>query len=151
MSRHTRRSFLVQAIASLSAGALPGCGGEAPPHNTISEPDAGTAEDASVLPDAASDSAGAERLYFAADDLDAVYDLGMRYLAALAIPLTAAAVREAARSTVGLIESASTDSAAVSALVERVRDDFQRDVTLDLDGWVLSRTELDLCALCLFA
>jgi hypothetical protein len=145
--RHTRRSFLVQALAGLGLGA---CGGDRPQQRATSHaPDGGTADDASAPPDEAGGASA--KLYFAADDLEAVYALGMRYVAALAIPLTAEAVREAARSTVGVIETAPSDSAALTTLAERVRQEFSTDVTFDLDGWVLSRTELDLCALCLFA
>ncbi len=146
-SRHTRRSFLVQALAGLGVSA---CGGESPPKPVpADDPDGGTADDASVPADAG--GGGASKLYFAADDLEAVYELAIRYLAALAIPLTEQAVRAAASSTVAVIEAAPSDSDAVTALVQRVRDDFGADVTFDLDGWVLSRTELELCALCLFA
>ena len=35
-----------------------------------------------------------------------------------------------------------------SRLEARVRDDFAHGLTVQLDGWILSRTEARLCALC---
>lgn len=55
-------------------------------------------------------------------------------LSALA-PLGAGAQRPAAADLAGRLEAL-------------VRDDFARGLTVQLDGWILSRTEARLCALC---
>jgi hypothetical protein len=152
-SRHTRRTFLAQALAGVGVGALPACGGDSAkrrPASHMAEPDAGPAADASTP----RDTSRAESLassYFAADDLAAARELGMLYLAARSLPITEQSVLELAQGTIEIIEAEASDEAAVAALVERVRGDFSADDTVDLSGWVLSRSELELCALCLFS
>ncbi len=41
------------------------------------------------------------------------------------------------------------ERAAIAALVQAVRRDFREQRTVELEGWVLSRTEVELCLLTL--
>ena len=69
----------------------------------------------------------------------------------LELAVTPESVREAARDTLDVIAQARTRQAALTALRQAVRRDFQEGRSIELQGWVLSRTELELCALTLFS
>jgi hypothetical protein len=59
------------------------------------------------------------------------------------------AILEHTRGTMDMIASARTQQAAMTALVGAVRRDFQEGRVLQLEGWLVSRTEVELCALTL--
>jgi hypothetical protein len=81
----------------------------------------------------------------AAGLLDAARRIGERHLATAASDPQGAA-RLSARAT-DIIRRASDRSAAVADLREAVRRDFASNQTRQLDGWVLSETELSVCVL----
>lgn len=58
-------------------------------------------------------------------------------------------IRAATAGTLDLISAAKTRQAALTALVRAVRTDFREGRIIELHGWVLSRTEAELCALAL--
>jgi hypothetical protein len=49
--------------------------------------------------------------------------------------------------TLQLIARAQSDSAAIAALVRAVRSDFRDGRVVDVDGWIISRTEGELCVI----
>jgi hypothetical protein len=77
--------------------------------------------------------------------------LGEAFMASLTLDVTVENVGEVARDTLVAIQAARTPAAAVKVLQQAVRDDFREGRTVHLHGWVLSRTELELCALSLLA
>jgi hypothetical protein len=98
------------------------------------------------------DSARASHLavgYFGTTQADAVRAIGEAYLKHMRIESSPAAILTAAAGTLALIDAARTQTANTTALVAAVRRDFQEGRVVDLQGWVLSRTELELCALTL--
>ena len=89
--------------------------------------------------------------YLGAGAGDAARTIGEAYLRQLGIENTPAAIAAATSDTLRLIAGAAGESAAVAALVQAVRRDFREVRTVELEGWVLSRTEVDLCLLVLLA
>ena len=76
---------------------------------------------------------------------------GEVFMSHLQLDITAESIQEAARVTLDVIAQAPTRQAALTALGRAVRRDFQEGRTIELQGWVLSRTELELCALTLLS
>jgi hypothetical protein len=60
-------------------------------------------------------------------------------------------IQAAAAGALKLISAGQTRQAALTSLVRAVRSDFRDGRTVELHGWVLSRTEAELCALTLLA
>ena len=77
--------------------------------------------------------------------LDAARRIGERHLATVASNPQGAA--DLLARAVDIIRRAPDRSAAVARLREAVRRDFASNQTRQLDGWVLSETELSVCAL----
>jgi hypothetical protein len=82
-------------------------------------------------------------------DVDAVRAIGDAYLRQLGRDQSVKSILAAARSALRTIERARNQETAVSALIRAVRRDFQDRRSVQLEGWVLSRTEAELCALTL--
>ncbi|MBM3808823.1 MAG: hypothetical protein FJW22_11605 [Acidimicrobiia bacterium] len=132
MTSLLRREFLLRALAA--------CG-------TVAYASAGPrgAEAAGAVPGAArSISAG----YFG-DQVDAVRVIGEAHLRQLGVEAGDASIRSAARTTLAMIERARDQPRAIRALEQAVRQDFERGRTVQVEGWILSKTEADLCALSL--
>jgi hypothetical protein len=53
--------------------------------------------------------------------------------------------------TLQLIARAQEDAAAIAALVRAVRTDFRNGRVVDVEGWIISRTEGELCVIVLLA
>jgi hypothetical protein len=53
--------------------------------------------------------------------------------------------------TLQLIARAQEDAAAIAALVSAVRSDFREGRVVDVEGWIISRTEGELCVIVLLA
>ena len=85
--------------------------------------------------------------YLGAGSLEAARAIGEAYLTQINVERTDEAILEAARGTSALISRAPDDTAAVVALVERVRRDFRAARVVSVGGWVLSQTEVELCVL----
>ena len=82
------------------------------------------------------------------DQGDAVRTVGEAYLRQLGRDTTRESVVAAARGALDAIGSRDQPG-ATRALVRAVRDDFERGRTVQLDGWIVSRTEAEICALTL--
>jgi cytochrome c-type biogenesis protein CcmH/NrfG len=87
--------------------------------------------------------------YFGTNQGDAARAIGEAYLKEMRIETTPAAILAAVAGTLALIDGARTQTAIIAALVAAVRLDFQEGRLVELYGWVLSRTEVELCALTL--
>ncbi len=132
MTSLLRREFLLRALAACGTAAYASAG---PPG----------AEAAGAPPGAArSTSAG----YFG-DQVDAVRVIAEAYLRQLGLETGEASIRSAARATLELIDRARDQPRAIRALERAVREDFEKGRTIQVEGWILSRTEADLCALSL--
>ena len=86
--------------------------------------------------------------YFGAR-IDAARTIGQAYLRHLGFDTSAESIRKASMGTLKVIERASTRENALSALELAVRRDFQDGRSVQLEGWIISRTEAELCALTL--
>ncbi len=80
---------------------------------------------------------------------DAVRTVGKAYLGQLRLEPTPASILQAARGAAKTIERASSQDRAIEALVRDVQRDFREGRSVQLEGWILSRTEAELCLLTL--
>ena len=92
----------------------------------------------------------ASRGYFA-DRAEAVRAIGEAYLRQLGATTDSESVLAAARGALQAIERARDERRAIERLVRVVREDFERGRTVQVEGWILSRTEAELCVLTLLA
>src|SRR5687767_4161957 len=135
MKGHPRREFLLRVLAACgtpfaasiaSASATPGA--QAQPRTDM---DSG---DASIYFGAAADAARA---------------IGEAYLRQLEVAATRASILANTAGALQILTAARSQKAALTDLAGAVRRDFQDGRILLLEGWVLSRTEVELCALTL--
>lgn len=77
--------------------------------------------------------------------------IGEAYLEHMRADRDPDSIRAAASSSLGVIAAARTRQTAQTALARAVRSDFREGRTIELHGWVLSRTEAELCALALLS
>jgi hypothetical protein len=75
--------------------------------------------------------------------------IGEAYLRQLQLEPERESILEHTRGALQIIASARTQRAATTALVGAVRRDFQEGRILQLEGWIVSRTEVELCMLTL--
>lgn len=87
--------------------------------------------------------------YFGVGDADTPRAIGAAYLKQLGVESTEQAILAAADDTLQLIARSPTEAAAVTALTEAVRRDFREQRSVQLEGWIISRTEAQLCVLSL--
>ena len=80
---------------------------------------------------------------------DAVRAVGEAYLRQLGRDTTRESVVAAARGALEAIDRSRDQPGAIRALVRAVRDDFEQGRSVQLEGWILSRTEAEICALTL--
>lgn len=85
------------------------------------------------------------------DRADAVRAIGEAYLRQLGREPNDESIRAAARAALESIDRARDERSAIQALVRAVREDFERGRAVQLEGWVLSRTEAEICVLTLLA
>jgi hypothetical protein len=133
MTRVPRRAFLWQALAACSAACA------APFRSVHAVP---------VLPVDRAARAGAA--YFG-DNADAVRSIGEAYVRQLGQQANRESVLAATRGTLMVINRSRDDPDAIRALVLAVREDFVRGRSVQVEGWILSRTEAEICALTLLA
>jgi predicted regulator of Ras-like GTPase activity (Roadblock/LC7/MglB family) len=88
--------------------------------------------------------------YFGAG-ADAVRVIGEAYLRQRGVEATRASILEHAAGALQILAAAGNQEAALADLVSAVRRDFQEGRVIELEGWVLSRTEVELCALTLLS
>lgn len=86
--------------------------------------------------------------YFGAR-IEAARTIGEAYVRHLGLDTSAASIRKASLSALEIIKRASTRQNAINALEGAVRRDFQQGRSVQLEGWIISRTEAELCALIL--
>lgn len=133
MTAIPRRDFLCQALAA--------CGSALVAPAPLVDGHQATASDRAMR-----SSAG----YFG-DRADAVRAIGEAYLRQLGRDPNRESILAAARGTLESIDRARDERSAIQTLVRAVREDFERGRTVQLDGWILSRTEAEICALTLLA
>jgi len=129
MSVIPRREFLWQVLTTCASGVLV---------PTRAAAQSGQVDRAATI------GAG----YFG-DQGDAVRAVGEAYLRQLGRDTTRESVVAAARGALDVIDRSRDQPGATRALVRAVRDDFERGRTVQLDGWIVSRTEAEICALTL--
>jgi hypothetical protein len=130
MTAVPRREFLWQALAACASGVL------------VPVRPASAAQSAPV------DRAAAMGAGYFGDQAEAVRVVGEAYLRQLGRDTTRDSVVAAARGALDAIGSRNRVG-ATRALVEAVREDFERGRTVQVEGWILSRTEAEICALTL--
>jgi hypothetical protein len=132
MTAIPRRDFLFQALAVCGSALVP----PGPAHGRQA-----TAPDRAVRSSAA---------YFG-DRVSAVRAIGEAYLRQLGRDPNRESILAAARGTLESIDRVRDERSAIQTLVRTVREDFERGRVVQLEGWILSRTEAEICALTLLA
>jgi hypothetical protein len=135
MKAHPRRAFLLRVLAACGTPLLA-------PSVAVS-----AGQTPQPGPQLDRNSQAAAR-YFGATT-GAARAIGEAYLRHLGLQPEREAILEHARGALDIIASARTQQAATTALVGAVRRDFQEGRALQLEGWVVSRTEVELCLLTL--
>ncbi|MGE0362260.1 MAG: hypothetical protein AB7H93_14090 [Vicinamibacterales bacterium] len=97
----------------------------------------------------ASDRARQASTGYFADRADAVRAIGEAYLRQLGHAADRASILAVARGALQSIERGRDERGATQRLVRTVREDFARGRTVQLEGWILSRTEAEICTLTL--
>ena len=133
MTAIPRRDFLCQALAA--------CGSALVAPETLAHGHQATASDRAVRSSAA---------YFG-ERASAVRAIGEAYLRQLGRDPNRESILAAARGTLESIDRARDERSAIQTLVRAVREDFERGRVVQLEGWILSRTEAEICALTLLA
>lgn len=100
---------------------------------------------------AASDRVVRSSAGYFGDRAEAVRAIGEAYLRQLGRDQNRESILAVARGTLESIDRARDERSAIQMLVRTVREDFERGRTVQLDGWILSRTEAEICALTLLA
>jgi len=81
--------------------------------------------------------------------VDAARTIGEAYVRQLGVDTSADSIRKASMGALKIIDGASTGPNAITALEVAVRRDFREGRSVQLEGWIISRTEAELCALTL--
>ena len=135
MKAHPRREFLLRVLAACGTPLVaPGVS-------------AGAAQTPQAEPQIDINSRAAVN-YFGTG-ISAARAIGEAYLRQLEVEPTRASILEHTAGALQIIAAARTQKAALTGLVSAVRRDFQEGRVLQLEGWVVSRTEVELCALTL--
>lgn len=135
MKAHPRREFLLRVLAACGTPML------AP----VASARAAQAPQAQLPPDVNARTAAS---YFGAA-ADATGAIALAYLRQLEVEPTRASILEHTAGALQIIATTGSEKAALTELVSAVRRDFQEGRILQIEGWVLSRTEVELCALTL--
>ena len=135
MTTYPRREFVMQALVACGCAFLESTLGVADERaaGQANGPSAGAAKIASA--------------YFRGR-ADAASKVGSCFSTRWA-SMPAASILNATRATTRLLDRASGQDSAIAALVAAVRKDFENGRSVQVDGWILSRTEAELCALTL--
>jgi hypothetical protein len=134
MRGYPRREFVLRALAA--------CGTSFFVPTTV---DAGWQAGAGV----GQDAQAAQAAEYFGGRTDAARTVGSAYLRQLGLEPTPAAILQAARGATRTIERASSQEKAIAALVRDVQRDFREERSVQVEGWILSRTEVELCLLTL--
>ncbi len=133
MKAHPRREFLLRVLAACGTPLVASVSSAPADQRTPVEP--GT-------------DARAAASYFGTG-IAAARALGEAYLRQQQVETTRASIIEHSAGALRILAEARTEKAALSALASAVRRDFRDGRIVQLEGWVLSRTEVELCALTL--
>ena len=125
--RLPRREFLLRALRACSAPVL------APAMSRLMQGAASSPR-----------SAGIATRYFGTAGAAAARALAEAYVRARGFKTAA---DTPVSTTMQLIARAKSGSAAIVALVAAVRSDFRAGRVVDVDGWIISRTEGELCVM----
>jgi hypothetical protein len=128
MSSYPRREFLLRALAACGTPFLM-------PVASV---------EGRQKPQAGTTAAG----YFGGGT-DLARAIGEAYVRQLGLDTSAESIRKASLGALEVIERASSQQNAIKALGLAVRRDFQQGRSVQLEGWIVSRTEAELCALTL--
>ena len=135
MKAHPRRAFLLQVLAACGTPLLAPVVSAQADRTPQAEPRTDT-------------NARVAASYFGAG-ADAARAIGAAYLRQLGVEPTRGSILEHAGGALKVLGAARSEEAALADLIGAVRRDFQEGRVLLLEGWVLSRTEVELCALTL--
>jgi hypothetical protein len=86
--------------------------------------------------------------YFGAG-VESARTIGEAYLRQINVQPTRASILEHTGGAVRILAAARDQQAALTELIGAVRRDFQDGRVVHLEGWIVSRTEAELCALTL--
>ena len=138
MSGYPRREFVLRALAACGTTFfLPTALDAAPRSGQVG---AGASQSAREAQAAAG---------FFGGRTDAARTVGTAYLRQLGLDPTPRSILQAARGSAKTIERASSQDKAIEALVRDVQRDFREERLVQVEGWILSRTEAELCVLTL--
>jgi hypothetical protein len=135
MKAHPRREFLFRVLAVCGTPLF----GPAAAARAGQNPQVRPAGDVDTMA-----AAG----YFGAA-IGAAKAIGEAYLRQLDVEPARASILEHTSGVLQILATARNQKAALTALVAAVRRDFQEGRVLAIEGWILSRTEAELCALTL--
>jgi hypothetical protein len=93
--------------------------------------------------------AGAAAAGYFGGSTDAARAIGDAYRRQLGLDTSTESIRKASLGALEVIERASSQQNAIRALGLAVRRDFHQGRSVQLEGWIVSRTEAELCALTL--
>jgi len=129
-----RRDFLLSVLAACGTPlVLPGSA------SAYQAPQAGSGQDP---------RAEAAAAYFGAG-IESARTIGEAYLRQINVEPTRASILEHTGGAVRILAAARDQKAALTELIGAVRRDFQEGRIVELGGWIVSRTEAELCALTL--
>ena len=131
MTTLLRREFLLRALAACATAGL----GPARSADGAQSNQPGRVPSASAA-------------YFG-DQAEAVRAFGESYLQLLGRDSGDDSVRAASRGTLALIDRSRDQPGAIRALVRAVQRDFEQGRVVQVQGWFLSQTEAELCAISL--
>lgn len=131
MTAVPRRAFLWQALSACASSVL------------LPVPSAAGGQAGSV------DRAATVGAGYFGDHAGAVRAVGDAYLRQLGRDTSRDAIVAAARGALDAIDRSRDEAGAIRGLVRAVREDFERGRTVQVEGWILSRTEAEICVLTL--
>jgi hypothetical protein len=140
-SRIPRREFLLRALAASGTPIVLG--------PVASAGAAGLQDAVPAVDDPVSDGPRRALRYVGEKNLEAAQAIGRARLRALGVGQTPAEIMSAAATMLERLRTAPNTRDAVEALVESVRQDFAEGRTIDVEGWILSPTEVEVCILTL--
>ena len=135
MKAHPRREFLLRVLAA--------CG------TPLVAPLVSASADQKPQAKPPTDMSSRAAASYFGTAISAARAIGEAYLRQVEAEPTRASILEHTAGMLQIIATARTQKAALTELVSAVRRDFQEGRVLQLQGWVVSRTEVELCALTL--
>ena len=128
-----RREFLWRALAACATAGL------------------GPARSADGAQSNPPDRVPATSVAYFGDQAANVRTFGEAYLRMLGRSPGDESVRAAARGTLELIDRSRDQSGAIRTLVRAVQRDFEQGRVVQVEGWILSQTEAELCTISLLS